>query len=99
MIWYLLFAAIAATIATENFGIRPNTLANIESECTWSCVAESGNRSECKLRCKCAKERISVEFTESEIISFGIREMYGQKQKYIESSTLAKIINECRKLK
>ncbi len=99
MIWYLFFAAIAATIATENSGIRPNTLANIESKCTWSCVAEGGTRSECTRRCKCAKERTSAEFSESEIISIGIREMYGQKQKYIEISTLAKIINECRKLK
>ena len=88
MIWYLFFAAIAATIATENSGIRPNTLASIESECTWSCVAEGGTRSECKRRCKCAKERTSAEFSESEIISFWIRKMYGQKQKYIRDINL-----------
>ena len=99
MIWYLLFAAIAGTIATENPGIRPYTLTSFESKCNLSCVAEGGNRSECTRHCKCAKERFSVEFTESEIISFGIREMYGQKRKYTDALTLAKIAKECRKLK
>ena len=98
MIWYLLFAAIAATIATENSGIRPYTLASFESKCNLSCGAEGGSRGECTRHCKCAKERISVEFTESEIISLWVRETYGQKQKTIDVSALAKIINECRRL-
>ena len=96
---HLLLAIIAGAFAITIFGEGSNTLANIERECIRSCVARSGDESQCARHCGCAKRLIGETMTEKEIIALGIRNIYGQKQKHASERALDKIIEICRKVR
>ncbi len=92
----LLLAIIAGAFAITIFGEESNTLAILKRECIRSCVARSGDERQCAYQCGCAKRLIGETFTETEILAFGIRNIYGQKQKHATERSLDKIIEVCR---
>ncbi len=89
-------AIIAGAFAITIFGEGSNTLANLERECIHSCVARSGDESQCARPCGCAKRLMGETFIETEIIALGIRNIYGQKQKHATERSMDKIIEVCR---
>ena len=92
---HLLLAIIAGAFAITIFGEGSNMLAILERECIRSCVARSGDESQCAHHCGCAKRLIGETFTETEIFAFGIRNIYGQKQKHATERVMDKIIEVC----